>query len=56
MIDFLETLTDTLRGTSKNEELIYEFDKSKEYFPKQFEKASCLSEKRKSLMKKIGSV
>lgn len=56
LIDFLEPLTDTLRGTFKNEELIYEFDKSKEYFPKQFEKASCLSEKRKSLMKKIGSV
>lgn len=30
LIDFLEPLTDTLRGTFKNEELIYEFDKSKE--------------------------
>ncbi len=45
LIDFFEPLTDSLIGTFKYEEFIYEFDKSKEYFPKQFEKANRSREK-----------
>lgn len=52
LIDFLEPLIDTLRENSKSAEFIYEFDKSKEYFPIKFEKARCLSEERKRFMKK----